>query len=54
VQIIVRVQPHSGQLIHSDVDFFDEQGRLVARMQNCESVADPSLAAVFQNNQVLR
>jgi hypothetical protein len=52
VQIVIHVRPQSGQLIHSDVEIVDSQGQLIARMENCESVADPSLISAFRNNQM--
>ncbi len=50
VRIFVRVQPNADQLIHCHVEFVDLQGHLIARMENCESVADASLRTAFQNN----
>ena len=52
VRIIIRVQPAAEQLIRCELEFVDLQGLLVASMEGCESIADPSLTLAFRKNQI--
>ena len=52
VRIVISLREGSHQLIRCDIDFVDQQERLVARMEGCESVADAALVAAFQRNQL--
>lgn len=52
VRIIIRVQPAAEQLIRCELEFVDMQGLLVASMEGCESIADPSLTLAFQKKQI--
>ena len=52
VRIVIQIRESPEQLIRCDVEFLDQHGALVARMEGCESVADNSLAAAFQRNQI--
>ncbi len=52
VRIIIRVHPAAEQLIRCEIEFVDQQGLLVARMEGCESVADTSLVAAFQRKRI--
>jgi len=52
VRITIRVQPATAQLIRCEIEFVDQQGLLVARMEGCESVVDASLASAFQKNRI--
>ena len=52
VQIVVQVIQATDHAIRCDVEFLDSAHQVVARMEGCESVADPSLAAAFQRNRL--
>jgi hypothetical protein len=52
VCVSIRVQPGSDQLVRCDVEFVDQTGNLVARMEGCESVAEASLVSAFQRNRL--
>ena len=52
VRIVVQVVQATDHAIRCDVEFLDSAHQVVARMEGCESVADPSLAAAFQRNRL--
>ena len=52
VRIVVQVIQATDHAIRCDVEFLDSANQVVARMEGCESVADPSLAAAFQRNRL--
>ena len=52
VRIVVQVIQATDHAIRCDVEFLDSAHQVVARMEGCESVADPSLAAAFQRNRL--
>lgn len=52
VRIEVRVTEGRDQLIRCHVEFTDNQGQVVARMEGCESVADASLVAAFARRTI--
>ncbi len=52
VRIVVQITHTTAHAIRCDIEFVDGQGLLVARMDGCESVADPLLKAAFQKRQL--
>ena len=52
VRIVVQITHATDHAIRCDIEFLDHQGLLVARIDGCESVADPSLVAAFQKRQL--
>jgi hypothetical protein len=48
----VSVTRSDDHLALADIDFIDESGSLVARMEGYECVIDPSLEKAFRNNRL--
>ncbi len=52
VRIVVQITHATDHAIRCDIEFLDRAGQVVARMDGCESVADASLVAAFQQRQL--
>ena len=52
VKIVVRVTQATEHTIRADLEFLDLQGRVVALMTGCESIADASLVGAFKRNRL--
>lgn len=52
VQVIANITRQSSQLILADIEFLDQAGALIARMENYECVLDAALERAFRNNQL--
>ena len=48
----VEVTHASALHVLADVDFREEDGRLLARLEDCESAIDPTLRRAFHRNQL--
>ena len=51
-RIVVRITRSDEHRAFSDMEFLDESGALVARIEGCESVIDPALAGAFRNRHL--
>jgi NAD(P)-dependent dehydrogenase (short-subunit alcohol dehydrogenase family)/acyl carrier protein len=52
VRVVCRVIPAAGQVVRADVDFVDDAGQMVARIDGCECVLDQALNAAFRRNRL--
>ncbi len=52
VQIALKITHQTTHLLKADVEFCDEAGHLVARMEGCENVIDASLTAAFASSRL--
>jgi hypothetical protein len=52
VRLVARAARRADGLAGADVEFLDERGALVARLDGCECAVDASLAAAFRRNAV--
>jgi hypothetical protein len=52
VRVVCRVSPAAGQVVRSDVEFVDDAGQLIARIDGCECVLDTALNAAFRRNRL--
>jgi NAD(P)-dependent dehydrogenase (short-subunit alcohol dehydrogenase family) len=52
VRAVVRVRRATAMQAVCDVDYLDEEGQLIARLEGHESTLDPALARVFERNDL--
>jgi hypothetical protein len=52
VRSVVRLRRATEMMAVCDVDYLDEEGRLIARLEEHESTLDPALARVFERNDL--
>ncbi len=52
VRLVARASKSGGGLARADVEFLDERGALVARLDGCEFAASAGLASAFRRNAV--
>ncbi|MCH8333735.1 polyketide synthase dehydratase domain-containing protein, partial [Candidatus Sumerlaeota bacterium] len=53
VKAVVRTEKNGGNIAMADIDFLDDAGELIARMERCECVMDPSLFDAFRRRSVI-
>jgi NAD(P)-dependent dehydrogenase (short-subunit alcohol dehydrogenase family)/acyl carrier protein len=53
VRLAVAITQQSGAIVRADIDVLDEHGKLIARIENHESVIDDSLNRAFQHNRLI-
>ena len=54
VRVVARVTEATSHKARADVDFLDDRGRIVARIEDYECVIDASLKAAFRRNRAAR
>jgi hypothetical protein len=52
IQVIAKIIKETGHLIRAEIEFLDQSGGLVARLQDAEFVGEPALQAQFRQNRV--
>ncbi len=52
VRVLASVADHGEHLVRADIEFFDEQGALLSRMEGYECVVDASLNQAFRLNHL--
>jgi hypothetical protein len=52
VRVVLRASGGGGHAARFDVEFLDDDGGLVARMEGCDCVVDPSLRAAFGRREI--
>jgi acyl transferase domain-containing protein/NADP-dependent 3-hydroxy acid dehydrogenase YdfG len=50
IRICARIAQQSGAIVRADIDFLNQDGERIARIENHESVIDDSLNHAFRNN----
>jgi len=51
-RVVARVKTHSSHRAVADIEFLDREGKLVARMNDCECVIDGTLNDAFRSNRL--
>ena len=54
VRVVCRVAPAAGPVVRADVEFVDDAGAVVARIDGLECVLDAALNAAFRRNRLER
>jgi len=52
VRIVARIVGHDAHRANAVIEWIDDAGKLIARLDDYECVVDPSLARAFQNNRL--
>jgi hypothetical protein len=50
--IVARAESRTASEASADIDFIDERGRLIARIEDCGCTLDPALVTAFASNDL--
>ena len=52
VSVVIKIRENGNKLARADIEFLDDEGELVARLENYECVLDTSLSEAFTRNRL--